>query len=186
MIRQFQDRSIAQSLMGLVLLCLSLGALAQDSGQNPAYVIGTGDRLSIEVFNETDLTGAYLVDEDGTIRVPFIGRVRAAGITLSALQEAIHQGLEGDYLINPRVSVSMDAYRQFFISGEVESPGGYAYEANMTVQKAITLAGGMTEYGTARKIYLQKEGQTEDQQVKVDIDTLISPGDIITVKQSFF
>ncbi len=186
MIRHIQNRTISQHFLWLTLLCLSASCLAQEINQNPTYVIGTGDRLSIEVFNETDLTDAYLVDQDGTIRVPFIGRIQAAGVTLSALQESIHQGLEGDYLINPRVTVSMDSYRQFFISGEVESPGGYPYEANMTVQKAITLAGGMTEYGTARKIFLQKEGQIEDEQLKVDIDTVISPGDIITIKQSFF
>ncbi len=170
-------------VVGFVLF--STGVLSA-SAQDNSYVIGTGDRLSIEVFDEQDLTGTYLVEQDGTISFPFVGRTPAAGISLAALQQNIHSGLLGDYLINPQVSVSINSYRQFFINGEVNQPGGYPFEANMTIQKAVSLAGGLTDFASTRKIYLQREGESEDERTRAELDTVVRPGDIITIGESFF
>jgi len=78
-------------------------------------------------------------------------------------------------------------YRPFFINGQVKNPGSYAFQPGMTVRKAISLAGGLTERASERAISLIAEGQRDrNQGRKVGLDIAVGPGDIITVDESFF
>lgn len=67
------------------------------------------------------------------------------GKTLEEVKTTIHDGLLDGYLINPNVSVSILEYRPFFVNGQVMKPGSYPYHPGLTVNKAITIAGGFTE-----------------------------------------
>src|SRR5690625_515271 len=80
------------------------------------YRLDSGDVISIRVFGEEDLSfEALRLTDAGTFSYPFLGEVRAAGRTAAELEELIVAGLKGDYLIDPKVSVSVQEYRAIFV-----------------------------------------------------------------------
>ena len=150
------------------------------------YQLGTGDKIRIQVYNEEDLYLEARVGDSGIISYPFLGNLKVAGLTPSKIEDIITSRLKGDYLINPKVSVDILEYRQFYVNGEVQSPGGYPFQPGITVRKAISLAGGFKERASKEKIFIIREGSTEKDPVKITLDEKVSPGDIITVEESFF
>lgn len=171
-------------LLMLLMLC-GIGQV-QAAGDSQ-YELGSGDVISIRVFGEEELTFKELrLTDAGTFSYPFLGEVRAAGKTAAELEATLIEGLIGDYLIDPKVSVSVLQYREFFINGEVKSPGGYPYQPGLTLRKAVALAGGFTERASRSKFKVIHEGQGEHDPVDATLETPIKPGDIITVDQSFF
>ncbi|MEP2651095.1 MAG: SLBB domain-containing protein, partial [Paraglaciecola sp.] len=80
--------------------------------------------------------------------------------------------------------VTIDEYRPFYINGEVRNPGSYAYRTNMTVQIAVTIAGGFTDRASKSNVFLLNGDGSE--RVKVTLQEQVKPGDVITVDESFF
>jgi protein involved in polysaccharide export with SLBB domain len=150
------------------------------------YRLGSGDRIQIQVFDEPDLSMEVRLSDAGTISYPFLGEVRVSGNTVSQLEAQIVGGLKGDYLVDPKVNVSVVEYRPFYINGEVEDPGGYPYQPGLTLRKAIALAGGFTERASKSKINVLSEGAIDGRQRQIGMDVMLNPGDIVTVEQSFF
>jgi len=150
------------------------------------YRLGAGDRIEIQVFGEEDLSMEVRLSDVGTISYPFLSEVRVAGNTVNQLEAQIVGGLKGDYLVDPKVNVSVIEYRPFYINGEVDEPGGYPYQPSLTLRKAIALAGGFTERASKTKITVLSEGTLDGKQRPISIDDMLSPGDIVTVEQSFF
>src|SRR5262249_56531360 len=103
----------------------------------PAYMLASGDKLRVVVFGQDGLSNAYSVDAAGNITMPLIGAVYAREHTTAALSRAIGDKLRNGYIREPHVAVEIEAYRPFFILGEVTAPGQYPYVANMTVATAI-------------------------------------------------
>ncbi len=161
---------------------------AAESGDadQTAYRLGPGDSVHIQVFGEADLSRDVRLGEDGRINYAFVGPIELAGQTLLEVEQTIHEALLGDYLVNPQVSVTMAEYRPFFINGEVKNPGSFAYQPALTVSRAISLAGGLTERASDRKIFLIRDGMGEADRIRVTLDDGVGPGDTITIEQSFF
>src|SRR3972149_5766373 len=85
------------------------------------YQLGSGDVITIVVFGEEDLKrGPIRLTDAGTISYPVLGELKVLGRTVGELEKIITDGLRGRYLVNPRVSVSVDQYRPYFIHGEVK------------------------------------------------------------------
>lgn len=159
------------------------GALAAES----SYKLGSGDILSIKVFGEPDLSFDNIrLSDAGTFPYPFVGEVRASGKTVQELDDIITRGLADGYLVNPRVTINVVTYRQVFVNGEVESPGGYPFQPGLTVRKALALAGGQTERASENKITIIREGDARQEPLKATLDTPVQPGDIVTIDESFF
>ena len=151
------------------------------------YHLGVGDTVSIAVFGEPDLTQQAKIGESGRISYPFIGDVQVVGLTVRQLEAELVRQLKGNYLVNPQVSVAVSQYRPFFINGQVRSPGSYPFQPGMTVRKAVSIAGGLAERASERRILLIPESNKESKQGRnVSLDDPIGPGDIITVEESFF
>src|SRR4029078_11246081 len=89
------------------------------------YVIGAQDNLSIIVSDEADLTGKYRVDSDGTISMPYLGRVPVSGLSLAEAQDKVTALLKKDYIKNPQVRIEVDHFkaRSVLVTGEVRTPG---------------------------------------------------------------
>ena len=174
---------IVLRIMLLMSLLIACSAHAQDVTN---YRLDTGDSISIEVFQEEDLTVEKRVSDIGTIAYPLLGTINAAGLTLEQLEEEITQGLKGDYLVNPRVNISIAKYRNYYVNGEVESSGAYAFVPGMTVRKAITIAGGFAVRADKDDIFILRENAANEQPIRATLGTRVEPGDIITVEQSFF
>ncbi len=159
---------------------------AYQSGGNSDYVLGTGDKLKLTVFDETDLSGDYTVDGTGLVRLPLIGQVRAAGLTASQLEGAIGSALAQGYLKSPRVSVAVTTYRPFYIIGAVNRPGEYAYVDHMNALNAVALAGGFLPNAVESVVFVRRAGSNEEVELTTDRSTAIYPGDVVKVHNTFF
>lgn len=187
MLRMIQFRGYEKRLFLAILLLLSgnLIAVTHASDSVATYRLDTGDEISIKVFNEPNLSMTVRVDEAGTIVYPFLGDITLRGATIGEIRELLTHRLQGDYLVNPEISVSITKYRPFFVNGEVRSPGSYAYQPGINVYQAISLAGGFAERASKGKIFLIPEDNRQIRR-KVELDSPVGPGDTITVEQSWF
>src|ERR671914_460540 len=94
-------------IVSLVTL-LTLGGAQQNAPAPPVdYVVGPQDVLSIVVFGESDLTKTVTLDADGTFDYPYIGRVKAGGLTARRIGEEIARRLKETYYVNPQVGVEV-------------------------------------------------------------------------------
>jgi len=150
------------------------------------YQLGSGDRISITVYNEPDLTIKAKINKSGVISFPFLDDIQVIGLSTKSLEKKIRAGLLGDYLIDPQVTVSIIDYRPFFIHGQVNRPGGYPFQDDLTLDKAIALAGGLASRASKSdwKITRIVDGKTVT--IKGNVATFILPDDIIEIEQSFF
>ena len=176
-------RIFGQLIVLVGVLFLSGMVVASESSE---YMLGSGDTVRIQVYGEPDLTVETQITETGALSYPFLGEIRLLGMTVGDLQEFITDGLLGDYLIEPRVTVSIVRYRNFYVNGEVARPGGFPFQPGLTVRKAISLAGGFTERASKDKIFIVSDSDSSQAPRRVPLDGSVKPGDIITVEQSFF
>ncbi|MEM0954649.1 MAG: polysaccharide biosynthesis/export family protein [Pseudomonadota bacterium] len=168
------------------LVLVSGQAWSQSTGGVSSYTLGAGDRIDIKVFGEDDLSVEALLNDAGSFSYPFLGELNAKGLTISQLESQIVTGLKGPYLIDPKVSVRILEYRRFFVRGEVKKPGGFPYEPGMTLQKAVSLAEGFTDRASRSKFYIVSDNSEDEEKRLAKLNTLIRPGDIITIEESFF
>ena len=117
--------------------------------------------------------------------LPF-GEFKAGQQTPRELETAITNNVRGRLLKNPRVSVTIDEYRPFFVDGQVGRPGAYPYQPGLTVRKALTVAGGLRERASLKKIFILREGGKTSRPVNVGMNEPVGPGDTIFVEESFF
>ncbi len=150
------------------------------------YKLGTGDKLRVIVFGEADLGGEYVVDSGGFIRLPLIGQIHAAGDTVRQFENEVISKLKDGYLKDPRVSAEVLNYRPFYIIGEINKPGEYAYVNGMSVLNAVALAGGYTFRADQRRVYIRRDGTGKEETLNADQTTKVNPGDIIRVAERFF
>ncbi|MFK7732997.1 MAG: polysaccharide biosynthesis/export family protein [Pseudomonadales bacterium] len=151
------------------------------------YTLNAGDSIRIYVYGEQDLTFEnLLIGENGRISYPFLGELTVEGKTDSDLQQTLISGLKPDYLIDPRVSVSIVKYRSFFVNGEVRNPGGVAFQPGLTLRKAISLAGGFTARANKKVMLLIPDNDPNLAEQKVGLDYRVKPGDLVTVQDTFF
>ncbi|NWG88034.1 MAG: polysaccharide export protein [Hydrogenophilaceae bacterium] len=152
-----------------------------------SYKQGAGDLITIVVFGEADLSKEKIrLTDAGTVPYPVLGEIQILGLTVGDLERKITDGLRGRYLVNPRVSVQIEEYRPFYINGMVYKPGGYPFQPGLTVRKAASIAGGFRERASLQKLFIIREGDPAQRPQKVDLNTQVNPGDIITVEESFF
>lgn len=130
----------------LLMLAVLLGLAGPLAAQSTDYVVGSQDVLTITVFGEAELSGRYTVEQDGTFTFPQIGRIKAGGLTLRALEQELKTKLADGYLKNPQVAVAIETYRsqRFLVMGEVRSPGEYQLQGEMTLLAALARAGSTT------------------------------------------
>jgi polysaccharide export outer membrane protein len=86
----------------------------------------------------------------------------------------------------PRVSADMVEYRPYYILGEVNKPGQYAYSIGLTVTKAVATAGGFTYRADNRVVYVTREGAATEAPIQVTAATRIGPGDTVRIGERLF
>ena len=147
------------------------------------YRLGAGDLISIKVFGEEDFSITTHLSETGTISYPFLGELALAGLTIKDMEDIIITGLKGGYLVNPKVTVTVLEYRKVFVNGEVKNPSGYAFVPGLTVNKVISLAGGLTEVADDEMFFIIRNGNKSSVPLCANLKTYVRPGDIILIKQ---
>ncbi|MGH7933812.1 MAG: polysaccharide biosynthesis/export family protein [Candidatus Binataceae bacterium] len=157
------------------------------------YIIGKDDVLNITVWREPQLSGKTLVASDGTITVPLIGTVPAAGMTCEALQNKLHARLT-KYTLEPNVTVRLLEPRShvFYALGQVRKPGMFQLRADEVLSQGLAQAGGFTDFADPGEIKIFRHTPTSDVQITVDYNRVASgknmnadiplqPGDTIMV-----
>src|SRR5215204_5944308 len=130
-------------LLTTLLTMLSFGG--PQTAAPAEYVAGPQDVLSIVVFGEEDLKKTVALDAGGTFDFPYVGRIKASGLTARAIGEDIAARLKKFY-VNPQVSVEVVKFRSqnIFVFGQVHAPGQYPLSGNMSVLQALAAAGSPT------------------------------------------
>ena len=156
-----------------VLSCFSSASIAES--ENSSYIIGKGDVLLVYVWKESELTREVTVMSDGWITFPIIDEVRAAGRTVSELDDAITGKLK-NYIDAPDVTiiVQQSNSRRIYIIGKVEEPGPYTLNPDMTVLQAISAAGGFTEWADTDDIMIIRRHQAKVIQIPFNYKQIIS------------
>jgi polysaccharide export outer membrane protein len=150
------------------------------------YLLDAGDRLRISVFGQDGLTNSYAVDAAGNITMPLVGTLRARGLTTAQLSGALSERLKQGYIREPKVAIEVEAYRPFFIHGEVATPGQYAYVANMTVENAIAIAGGFGPRADRSKVTISRTINGQTTRASVPLSYPLRPGDTLRVGERWF
>jgi len=156
------------------------------TGYDAPYQLDAGDRLRIQVFGQEGLTNSYIVDAAGNVSMSLVGSIPARGLTTAELARAVAARLRNGYVRNPHVSVEVEAYRPFFILGEVNAPGQYPYVPNMTVEAAVAIAGGFAPRASKTDIILARSFNGQMMRGPVPPDYPMRPGDTITVRERWF
>ncbi len=179
-----------------VLLALIAVLVAPTSASAQVSTVRGGDRLDIRISGvpmeeSMQFSKIYAVDETGQINLPYIGEVRAAGMSTSQLQSAIEGRYksEGIYT-NPTITIVMDA-RFVNVGGYVRSPTRIVYTEDLTLLSAITAAGGFNPFADQKKVRLIRNGQVSEHNAAkargdANQDIRLLPGDTIEVPKSRF
>lgn len=156
------------------------------SRYDASYHLDAGDKLRIVVYGQEGLTNTYAIDAGGSITMPLIGAVHARGRTTQGLAGEIAAKLRNGYIREPSVAVEIEAYRPFFILGEVQAPGQYPYVPNMTVESAVAIAGGFSPRARRDTVTLTHSDAQGAVRVVVPLGTTIDPGDTVLVGERWF
>jgi polysaccharide export outer membrane protein len=154
--------------------------------QQSTYTLDSGDRLRIVVFGQDGLTNSYVLDASGQIAMPLIGTVAARGLTTDQLSARLADLLRQGFIRDPHVAVEIEAYRPFFILGEVTAPGQYPYSPNMTVETAVAIAGGFGPRGSHKTVVISRNFGGQVYRFEAPVSFQIRPGDTIQVQERWF
>lgn len=161
------------------------------------YFISVDDELEIFVWQNPDLSKDVIVGPDGYISCPLVGRLKAAGLSLSQLEEEL-TGRFFQYVKYPKVSVMIKKFAgyQIIILGEVNSPGIYTYKGTINAIEAVALAGDFTDKAHMDSVIVvrglgEKPHATRINMVKaitkgiVEKEITLKPNDILFVPKTF-
>ena len=160
---------------------------------DPNYLLQPDDVIEVIVFREPDLTTNAIVRKDGRFEMKLLGPVQVAGLSLDQATEAIRAGLAEDYLVSPRVNLSIVSYakKKVNVLGEVRTPGLYGYPEHGTLMlsDAIAMAGGLLPTADAAHVTVRREVGDKSEVTQVDASggdgqantCEVQPDDAITV-----
>jgi len=165
------------------------------------YILSPNDQVAVEVFGEDDPRANGRLNPEGNLSVPLLGSVHLAGLSLTQAASKLTELYGRDYLVHPRVNVSLLSYakRRFSILGQVGHPGSFEMPEGspegIDLLEAIALAGGYTRIAAPERITVRRHNANGDQVFKVNAKRFtkgtggsfrVEPGDTITVGESIF
>jgi len=153
-----------------------------------------GDVADVTIFNETGLSGKYLVDYQGNANFPYIGSVQIAGLTNVQLQERLTQLYGQDYFQNPNILVNMEAseFGQVIIDGAVSKPGVIELSNPIKLTEAIARAGGLEKEGDSKSVFVVRQKGETRTPFRIDLDAVrlaqapdpvLLPSDVVFIQK---
>lgn len=148
MMKESLKSPIFTAMLAAILLLVPGAVLCKtEGGKGAAYRLGPEDvvKISILAGGEEQVAKEMVVAETGHVNVPFIGKVKAGGLTLTELEKKIIKPLEQDFFVDPQVHLQIIGYHslEFFISGAVKNPGKFELDFTPTIMDLIANAGGV-------------------------------------------
>jgi polysaccharide biosynthesis/export protein len=166
---------IASMLLAWLLAVAAMPALAQAQGRD--YVVGAGDVLRVNVFQNADLTLETRVSDSGVMSYPLLGQVKVGGLTVPQVEAAIVNGLrDGNFLKQPQVTVNVVQVRAHQVSalGLINRPGRYPLDTvGMRLSELLAQAGGVAP-GGADVVTLVGEREGKSYRVEIELHALYS------------
>jgi polysaccharide export outer membrane protein len=158
----------AAACVSTAFIASSAGATATQGsmGDMRAYKLAPGDRITVTVFGQPDLSGDFVIDGAGNIQMPLIGAVAVGQTTMDACQQRLTERLADGLLNNPRVSIRVTEFRPIHVLGDVRVPGSYPFRFGLSALGAIALAGGVG-LSDARQSVVMAELLAGEERVKV-------------------
>ena len=165
-----------------------LGVRPEEGG----YVIGPGDRLQIEVWQNKQLTRAVTVRPDGKITLPLVNEVAASGETVPQFQARLAKELR-KYIKDPIVNITVTSFQrtQIYVQGQVRTSAAFNYQGEMHLLQAVALAGGPTPFAEKCAVIVRRKG---DDFVRYSVqlsplltgentqqNIVLQPNDVVTV-----
>jgi len=169
------SREIFQFGYDIFKTTVSTFAPVTDVPVGPDYVIGAGDRFTIDIWGRIEASYKVEVDQNGEIIIPKIGRLKVWGLTFSQLRNFLQTEFS-NYYKDFHINITMDRIRtiQVFVVGEAETPGSFTISSLATAYNALFAAGGPTKRGTMRKIKLMRNGEVVKE---IDLYDFLLKGD---------
>ena len=203
-----------QPVLLLLAACIAIPAYPQSKvniqSVSESYILGPGDQFSLEIPDLDELNGkTHRIDGDGTVNLPLVGRIAAAGLTLSQFEAKLDEKL-GDQLKEPHITVTVTETLSAPVTvlGSVNTPGVHQIKGNQSLAEVISLAGGLkpdagylvtvtrrAEYGSlplkdvsedkANKVYTGTVNMTDIIDAKNPAENIrVMPNDVITVPRA--
>lgn len=190
-------------LLGLLLVCLVAGCGKRAKAPDlpppvQASTVGVGDVFELHIIGEEDLPTEYTVAPDGTVDLPYINRVKVAGLEPQEISDLVRSRLmAAQILTKPVVVVSVKAYnsKRVEVFGEVQKPGSFPLEPGMTLLRAISQAGGFNSIADTGNVTIRRKVEEGIKAARVDVqgiidneipDVLLQAGDSIHVGKRVF
>jgi protein involved in polysaccharide export with SLBB domain len=167
----------------------------------PGYQLTANDAIAVEVFGEADLMTRSRLNSEGNISLPLLGSVHLTGLTLTQATARITELYARDYLVNPKVNVTLQGYarRRFTVLGQVNHPGSFDFPetspGGIDLMEAIAMAGGYTRIAAPERVSVRRHSENGDQMLRVNAKRVergqapnfrVQSGDSITVGESIF
>lgn len=185
-----RESILLQRLLGVLIIALvacSPKEPAKARADRQYYIVPT-DELRILVLGHPDLTGSQKVSIDGNVTLPWIGAVKAEGMTEGALAKEIATKLADGWLKEPQVMVTVAAFGEsVYVVGEVTKPGAYPFQPNLTVLQALALAGGATPRAAPSRARVMRPAEGGGVTVvHVNPGDPLLPDDVLVVPERVF
>src|SRR5271170_2478578 len=191
---------IGKSLSWAVIVAIGLqvggcfydyGPVTSDSVPVAPYAVAsrlqTGDQLKVIVFGEDALSGIYDISPAGTIAMPLVGSIMAAGHTRADVEHALTRAYaSGKFIQEPKITVSVVGYRPIYLFGEVTTPGKYAYTSGLDLLTAVATAGGFTYRASRNSALIRHAGDEVWQEYSLAAPIQVEPGDLIRIPERYF
>jgi polysaccharide export outer membrane protein len=159
-----------------------------------AYKIGPQDTLDITVFKVPDLARTVQVADTGTINMPLLGEVPAAGKTARELERDLTKRLVVKYLQSPQVTVAVKEYnsQRVTVEGAVKAPGVHVLKGKTTLLQLVAISGGLGEASDSTMVIFRHAdgkryaGRFEIEEIRKGAaeDPQVQAGDIVVANSS--
>lgn len=157
------------------------------AANEPGYRLAANDELRIWVHGFDAINNTYTVGDTGAVSLPFAGAVPVAGRSTPDIEQSIATLLkERNLAVDPHVSVQITKYRPFYIAGEVQKPGQYPYVPGLTVEKAVSMAGGYTFRARQDSATVTRQDRGRTVRGRAQADTALMPDDNVVVSEAWF
>jgi len=176
---------------------LTVFGVGISEGRADDVALRSGDQISLRLAGVpadecNQVSGVYTVDGAGNINLPYIGKVRAAGLKQAEVQSSIETSYRDKGIYSsPIITVSVQFDRLVDLDGEVRAPQRVRYTPDLTLLGAISATGGFTDYADQTKVSILRNGSRTFVNVKkvrqnIEIDPALQPGDKVSVPRSFW
>lgn len=199
----FSFRYLKRFILSLSTVFIAQLILAQSEFENNDYRLSKGDRISVEVHNQSDLKTLQDIDEQGGIRMKYIGVVELEGLTVREAERKIEREyFEQRYLRAPDITVQVSEYssKPVVVRGAVNSPGLVEldrYPNGLDIFRVIAMAGGLRDVAKESAVRIIREDSQGNTKVyTVDVSSkgvkkgterfIIMPNDIIEIDETTF